>query len=328
VDLSGKLFKGQATVGLLLQYLWYSTPQFMNFVIPIATLVAVLGTIGGLTRSSELTVMRACGVSLYRAAVPLVVLALAWSVVLFALEERVMAPATRKAQALEDTIKGRPPRTMDVANSNWLAAGGGRLYYYVAYDPKRLELFGLSIFDVSRAPYRLNGHTYAAHATSLNEAGLWRADNGWAQRFPDGEPSTRESFQTRQLSLSPPSDFRSARVDPDVMSFGELRAYISKLGAGGFSVAEQKVSLQKKLAYPLVTLVVTLLGIPFAVMTGRRGALYGVGLAVALAISYHLLSAVFQAAGTAAVLPAALAAWAANITFLAGALYLTFTVRT
>jgi lipopolysaccharide export LptBFGC system permease protein LptF len=72
----------------------------------------------------------------------------------------------------------------------------------------------------------------------------------------------------------------------------------------------------------------TLLGVPFGVTTGRRGALYGIGLALVLAVGYWLLLTIFVAMGAAAVLPPPLAAWAANILFVAGAVYLMLTVRT
>ena len=66
VDKSERLFKGEASTAMLIEYFYHSTPQFIVHVAPMATLVAVLATIGGLTRTGELTVMRACGVSLYR----------------------------------------------------------------------------------------------------------------------------------------------------------------------------------------------------------------------------------------------------------------------
>jgi LPS export ABC transporter permease LptG/LPS export ABC transporter permease LptF len=328
VDMSEKLFKGQATSTMLAQYLWYMTPQFVSYMIPIATLVAVLGTIGGLTRSSELTVMRACGVSLYRAAMPLVALALVWSGVLFGLEERVLGQANRKAAALEDSIRGRPPHTVDIANRHWLAGKDGRLYYYLAYDGKRRELLGLHVFQPAASPFRLVAHAFAGQAAAINSTGAWRAEHGWVQEFPAPDRSVRQSFDARQLDLEAPEDFSTMQVAADQMTFGELKAYISRLGASGFSVAEQRVSLHGKIAYPLVTLVMTVLGVPFAVTTGRRGALYGIGLAILLAIAYWLISAMFLAAGNAAVLPAALAAWATNILFLAAAGYLVLTVRT
>ena len=75
IDLSDHLFKGTATVGMLFAYLWWATPQFLYYIIAIAVLLAALVTIGALTKSSELIVMRACGISLYRTAVPLLVAA-------------------------------------------------------------------------------------------------------------------------------------------------------------------------------------------------------------------------------------------------------------
>jgi lipopolysaccharide export LptBFGC system permease protein LptF len=72
----------------------------------------------------------------------------------------------------------------------------------------------------------------------------------------------------------------------------------------------------------------TLLAVPFGVTTGRRGAMYGIGLALILAAAYWLLNTFFTAVGHAALLPPALAAWAANLLFLALAAFATLTVRT
>ena len=76
IDWSDKLFKGQATAAQLAHFMWFATPQFVYYVVPISALVGTLVTIGLLTKSSELIVMRACGVSLYRTALPLLVFGL------------------------------------------------------------------------------------------------------------------------------------------------------------------------------------------------------------------------------------------------------------
>jgi LPS export ABC transporter permease LptG len=337
IDLSEKLFKGSATASMLARYLWLSTPQFAYYIIPVATLVAVLTTIGGLTRTAELIVMRAGGVSLYRTAAPLVVLALVASGFLFGLEEYVLAQSNRQAKALEDVIRDRPVHTVDVGNHNWFAGRDGRIYYYAVFDVRRQALFGLSIFDTVTGPYRLARHTYAGRATFLSatpghpESGTWRAADGWTQPFSasETERAMRSTFATRDLEGLPvPTDFASRQVDANEMTFGELKDYITRLSHSGFSVAEQRVSLQNKIAFPLVTLVMTLIGIPFGVTMGRRGALYGIGLAIGLASAYWLLMVLFLAAGAATVLPAGLAAWAANILFVATASVMLLTVRT
>ena len=62
-----------------------------------------------------------------------------------------------------------------------------------------------------------------------------------------------------------------------MMTYGELRDYIAQLRASGADVVPYMVALQRKVAFPFVTLIMTLLAVPFAVTTGRRGALYGIG---------------------------------------------------
>jgi len=152
--------------------------------------------------------------------------------------------------------------------------------------------------------------------------------NGWTQDFPTPTTSTRQVFDSQPLDLPEPEEFGTAQIDPATMTFGELLNHINRLDQSGFSLAEPRTDLHRKLAFPAVALVMTLLAVPFGVTTGRRGALYGVGLAILLAIAYFLLMAVFMAAGRASVLPPALAAWATNVFFVAAAAYLMLRVRT
>ena len=73
------------------------------------------------------------------------------------------------------------------------------------------------------------------------------------------------------------------------MTVAQLRRTVRELAATGANVVPQEVDLQRKLAFPFVTFVMTLLAVPFGVTTGRRGALYGIGLGIVLALSYWLL---------------------------------------
>jgi lipopolysaccharide export LptBFGC system permease protein LptF len=249
-----------------------------------------------------------------------------WSGGLFLLEERVLARANRKAEVLEDVIRDRGPRTVNVANKNWLAAEDGRIYYYAVFDPATSQLYALSVFDTTSPPYRLARHTYVSRA--LFEADGWRAETGWTQTFQSGAGAARQDFEDAPMAFAPLEDFQRAQVDAELMTFGEQRGYVQHLRASGYSVAKQEVELHKKLAFPFVTVVMTLLAVPFGMTTGRRGALYGIGLAIVLAFGYWMATTLFMAAGSAGILPAMLAAWATNIIFMTGALYLMLTVRT
>ena len=87
-------------------------------------------------------------------------------------------------------------------------------------------------------------------------------------------------------------------------------------------------ALQRKAAFPFVTFVMTLLAVPFGVTTGRRGALYGIGLGAVIALLYWLVMSVFIAVGKAGLLPPVLAAWTPNIIVTACAAYLMLTAKT
>jgi lipopolysaccharide export LptBFGC system permease protein LptF len=135
-------------------------------------------------------------------------------------------------------------------------------------------------------------------------------------------------FEQARLPLPAASYFRTEAPEPDRMTAAELRAYIDELKASGYAVLEYEVALHRKFAFPLVTLVMTLIAVPFAVTTGKRGALYGIGLGIALALVYWTAISVFAALGASGVLPPALAAWAPNLLFGATAAFLLLTVRT
>jgi len=327
IEMSEKVQKGNATMAMVAEYFYYATPTFVYFVVPLSTLVAVLSTFGGLTRTNELTVLRACGVSLYRTAVPLLLLALVWSGVLFVLEDRVLAQSQRRAAVLKDVIRDRPPRTFNLANRSWLMGKDGRIYYFAVYDARDRTLHQASVFETARNPFRLLSHTSATQMTFRD--GAWHATDGWVQTFAATGKVTRKAFVDQTIEMAEtPEDFGTEQIEATMMNYGELREYIDRLGASGFSIAEQEVELHRKLAFPFVTIVMTLIAVPFGVTTGRRGALYGIGLALALAVSYLVISHIFIAFGNASMLPPLLAAWATNLLFAAGALMLVFTVRT
>jgi LPS export ABC transporter permease LptF/LPS export ABC transporter permease LptG len=335
IDLSDKVFKGEATMLMLLSYLWWETPQFVYYILALAVLLAALVTIGLLTKNSELIVMRACGISLYRTAVPLLVFAVAASAALFGLEERVLATSNRRAEQLKHLIKGGSPQTFDVLNRKWIVGPEGQVFHYIYYDPNRRELNGLSVFEFDPGKLELVKRTFAsqarfdAAATRATGQPLWQAQGGWSRQFTaQADVATFSPFNNTTLTLESANYFVTEAPEPERMNFAQLRRYIDELRASGYHLLQHEVALQRKLAFPFVTLVMTLIAVPFAVTTGRRGAMYGIGVGIVLALVYWTMISVFAAFGAADVINPTLAAWAPNLLFGATAAYLLLTVRT
>jgi LPS export ABC transporter permease LptG/LPS export ABC transporter permease LptF len=325
IDRADKIFKGQASTGKVAVLLAYYTPQFIYYVIPIAALLSVLVTFGLLSRTSELSVMKACGISLYRIAAPLLLWSIAWSGVLFGLEQQVMARANRRADALDAEIRGRPPRTFNPLTRRWLIARDGAIYHYSYFDPSKLAIDNLAIYRPAKGAWQLDSQSFAQRA--IWGDGQWQAVNGWEQQFK-GSTAKWRAVPQRALPLEPPDYFETEQPLAEMMTVPQLKDFIDELSASGFNITPLSVELQKKIAFPFVTFVMTLLAVPFGMTTGKRGTLYGIGIGIVIALSYWIAVGAFAAVGKAGLLNPALAGWAPNVLAAGGAAYLLLTART
>lgn len=345
IDLADKLFGGRATGRMLLRYFYFATPQYVYYIIPMSALVATLVTIGVLTKNSELIVMRACGISLYRAALPLVLFAALFSGVLFEMQERVLAYSNREATRLNALIRGYPTEQFGVQNRQWIVVHSGDIYRYENFDPRVNQFNQLSMFHLDERAWKLDTLTYATHATLLKRTGadeqpvmMWVALNGWKREFTTAKHRNAErpvvtyaAFEERPISLEPPAYFKTEPVAADRadrMTYQELKAHIGQLRSSGYYVVPYLVQLQRKVAFPFVTLVMTLLAVPFAVTTGRSGAFYGIGVGLVLSLIYWTALSIFGALGAGGWMAPTLAAWAPNILFATAAACMLLTVRT
>ncbi|HUR35832.1 MAG TPA: LptF/LptG family permease [Vicinamibacterales bacterium] len=338
IDLVDKLFRGEATSAMLLRYFYFRTPQFVYYVIPMGVLVSTLVTVGLMTKNSELLVMRACGISLYRTAFPLLLFGVCASGALFMLQEQVLARANREADRLERIIRRWPPAT-SALNRRWVIGGGNEIYHYDLFDPGSNRFANLWVYRLDDNSWGLRSVTRAAEAAPRANAASgdrnWIGRHGWTREISRAGKVGAERtvvkyspFDEQPLPIEPPSYFKTDEPVAEMMTFTQLREYIVKLRASGANVVPQMVALQRKIAFPFVTIIMTILAVPFAVTTGRRGAMYGVGIGIVLAITYWITMSVSGALGAGGVLSPVLAAWAPNILFGAAAAYLVLTVRT
>jgi LPS export ABC transporter permease LptG len=291
--------------------------------------VATLVTIGLLTRNSELIVMRACGISLYRVALPMMFCAAVAGGLLFTLEETVLGPANREAESVRSIIRSGVPNT-EVAQRQWLAGDDNQIYNYTFADPRTKALLQVSLFQLSADRGRLEKRVFAERALPRGPASRdWTFERGWTRTFrQDGEADTFAGFDHTDVAMVPTSMFVADAPDARFMGYTQLTDYAERLKSGGLDVLALEVAAARKLSFPFVTLIMTLIAVPFAVLTGHRGAMAGIGVGIGLAITYWTTISICAAMGTAGTMPPLMAAWAPNAIFGAGAAYLLLSVRT
>jgi LPS export ABC transporter permease LptG len=325
---------------LVLSYFPYFAPGVLYVVLPISCLVGAVVTFTLLTRSGELTAVKASGISMRRVVVPVTVVTLILCALLFLVMDRIAPVTNQKAQAIKDRILGNAPRTYGMpATGRWSFGPqqGRRLYHYQLLDQDHGEFQGLSVFTLDREAPRVLDHRFCERARWVE--GKWELEGGWYRTFPADGSIGGVTFERNEgivsLELDPPDNFISKELSltsigdlPEQMSLKELRSQILTLDDSGYDTTQLRVAFHGKLAQALSPLVMVLIGLPFAFKVGKRGSLYGIGVALLLVLVYWAVFAMFNALGLETLLEPWIAAWGPNVLFgLLGA-YLMLYVRT
>jgi LPS export ABC transporter permease LptG len=329
-ELLGDILKNHVSPWVVGEYLLNVTPFFLYNTAQYGVLLSVLITLGLMQRSNEVTAMKATGISIYRIIVPVLVAAIMVSVGLF-LSDQLYLPHTNKRQdALLNKIKGRPPQTYLNPSRKWIFGQNSTIYYYQFFDSDRNQFGDLSVFQFQPNTFQLVNRIYANRAQWDGSLKRWVCAEGWERSF---QGLAINEYRTYDVSTfgsvnEPPEYFKKEVKQSLEMNYEQLRRYIHDLQQSGFEVVKLKVQLQKKIAFPIVTFVMGVLAIPFALSAGKRGAVAGVATAIGIAVVYTVVSGLFEAMGNISSLPPVLAAWSPDVIFALVGGYLVLKVPT
>jgi LPS export ABC transporter permease LptG/LPS export ABC transporter permease LptF len=323
-----------------LQYLLNFVPSVLYQITPLAVLLTVLVMFGLMQKSNEITAMKATGVSIYRTVIPILIIACTLAAGLFVLDQWYLPYANKRVETLRNMIKGKPAQTYLRPDRKWIfgesrkrsdgTVENRKIYYYEAFDPDRNTFGSISVFELNPHSFQMVKRVYAARARWAEHLSKWTFENGWQRSWTNApgadlqEDLRKEDLRKFDVSTfaelnEPPTYFKKEVLQSSEMNYDELRRYIYDLQQGGFDVVRLRVQLQKKIAFPLITLVMAVLAVPFALSGGRRGALSGVVVALIIGVTYVLTSSLFEAMGNVSQLPPLIAAWSPDLIFgLAG----------
>jgi len=268
---------------------------------PLGVLVATLVCFGILAKHHELTAFKACGVSLYRLAAPILAVSFLLSGLLFSLDYYYLPETNRKQDAIRDEIKGRPVSTYLRPDRQWTAGQGDRIFYHLYFDSANKVLAGINLYDFDPKTSQLRRHISAERARWDDTRSVWVFENGWVRGIEDARvPVYYETFTTRSFPdlHEDPAYFMKEDRQHQQMNWEELRAYILDLTQSGFDTIRLQVQLHKKLAFPLMAPIIILLAVPCSIMAGTRGAA-STAAAIRSGPSAAVTSAVTRAPGRA-----------------------------
>jgi lipopolysaccharide export system permease protein len=293
--------------------LW--VPGHAYELLPIAVLIGTLYVLAHLSSNSEYTVMRAAGLSPGRAGAMLARVGLVFVVGTFAIGEWI-------APACEEFAQQVRMRSMQSLIGGQLRSGlwfkDERSFINVREAREASHLGGVRIYDFDAA-YRLREVTHAERADYAGK-GAWRLYGVKRTLFGAAGPTTARQAEAEWRSALSPDLINVLIVVPERMSAWKLYKYLQHLAGNKQKTERYEIALWKKLFYPLATLVMMALALPFAYMHARSGMVgIKVFLGILLGIVFHMLNSLFSHIGLLKEWPPLAAAAVPSFLFLATA---------
>ncbi|MGH9660703.1 MAG: LptF/LptG family permease, partial [Bryobacteraceae bacterium] len=328
-ELIGDVVRNRIPMSKVLTFLFFLSPKLIYDTLPLSVLAAVLVTFAVLTKHNEITAFKALGVSLYRLAAPVLVASVVLSAALFAFDYYWLPQANRRQDAIRDEIKGRPVQTYLRPDRKWIFGLGSRIYYYRHFDKAENVMVGVNVYELEPGTFRLTRQISAERAQWQPSLGKWIFQDGWRREINGNARDRFEQFQATTFSelTEPPSYFLKEVLQDKQMNFHDLSDYIGDLQRSGFDTVRLRVQFHKKFSVPLFALIMAMISVPFAFLVGNRGAMAGIGVSLAIAITYLAVGQLFEQIGNVNHLPPAVAAWSPDAVFCLGGTYLLLKMR-
>ncbi len=330
-ELLSDIIHNNIAMSKVFAYLFFLAPMLIYKMLPISVLVAVLVTFGVMTKHNEVTAFKACGVSLYRLAVPVLAISGVFSVGLFAFDHFYLPETNRKQDALHNEIKGKPVQTYLHPDRPWIFGKGARIWYYQYSQINTMGdmMGGVHVYLLDPKTFDLRREIYGERTEWQPPLHTWIFENGWVRQVRSDEQgaSSKPTFERFQVKAFPeldesPEYFMKKMEQGMQMNFQQLDAYIRDLQQSGFDTVRLRVQLYDKFSIPLFALIMAMISVPFAFLVGNRGAMAGIGVSIAIAMAYWGIGKLFEQIGNANQLPPSVAAWSPDALFALAGVYL------
>lgn len=302
------------SISRLIRYLQLKLPQIMVQIAPIGILLAVLVAFGLMNKHNEILALKSGGVSvlfLMRAALAIAVFL---SITLFLLSEVVVPITISKANKIWFSEVKKKPVLATRQKNIWIK--GHRAIYYIKYfNPQNQSVSGVTLNYFDRA-FKLSKRIDAT--SGVYQKGKWVFSDIMEQVLDKESETYVVSIypqQTIKLDVLP-EDLKRVFTKSEEMNVAELFSYIREVESEGYDATTFRVDLHARFAFPVLTVIVCIIGIGIAVKRkGREGLSVSIAYGAVMVFLYWVLHSFCLSLGYGGLLPPIVAAWISNIIF-------------
>ncbi|MEK6777480.1 MAG: LPS export ABC transporter permease LptG [bacterium] len=317
----------KAAPSLVATFILLKLPGIFYEVLPVVVLLATLFTLGFLSKNNEITALRSCGTGLAVILLPVFSVVLLLVFLSIADGEWLVPYANQRSTYLDDVaLKKRAPILALRKNRIWFHTGENTFCNILKVDPEKKVLNNITLY-VFNKDFDLITRMDADQVSW--DGRRWTTSDATEWTFTgSGVIEQERHFQGPFPLTVSLEDMIHVEKLPVAMGYAELRDYIRILKRNGYPAAFYEVDLYAKTAYPIISLIMVLLGVPFALQINRSGGVgISIGLSLGIGFIYWVTFAVGLSFGHAGFLPPLLAAWMVNALFGVGGFYWTNRLR-
>ncbi|OFZ68229.1 MAG: LPS export ABC transporter permease LptG [Betaproteobacteria bacterium RBG_16_56_24] len=286
--------QGQYHLGYVLLFVLLTVPGHIYELFPVVALVGTIFALVQMAASSELTVYRASGASLWQMIVALVKIALPLMLLGFICGELLAPPSERMAQQLRLKAQNAQVSLKEFRSGVWVK--DERSFVNVKNVMPDTSLLNVDIYRFDET-YHLQTITNAKRANFI-EQGRWQLEDVLETRFSkEGANIDAQPRQEWRSALSP-DIFSVLLVVPEQMSAWNLYQYTAHLRDNRQKSGRYEIAMWEKLVYPFALLVMMILALPFASYHRRAGGVSAmIFLGIVLGLVYHFVGRLFASLG-------------------------------
>ncbi|HEX5338984.1 MAG TPA: LPS export ABC transporter permease LptG [Gallionella sp.] len=286
--------QGQYSLGYVLLFVALTIPGHIYELFPVAVLVGTIFALVQMAASSELTVYRASGASLwqmvgalFRIAIPLVILS-------FVCGELLAPPSERMAQKLRLKAQGAQVSLQEFRSGVWVK--DEHSFVNVKNVMPDTSLLNIDIYRFDET-YHLQAITHAQRASFVEE-GRWQLEGVLETKFSKQGTSVDTQAQQEWRSVLNPDILSVLLVVPEQMSAWNLYQYTAHLRDNHQKTARYEIAMWNKLVYPFAVLVMMVLALPFAGYQRRAGGISAkIFTGIVLGLVFHFIGRLFASLG-------------------------------
>ena len=324
-----EILKQKTDLLLLAKYYLNFLPLIFVQVSAFACLLGCLYTLGVLNRNNEIIAMRSAGQSIFQITRTVIIFSFLVSLLIFFVNDKIVPLSEAAKQDLKIRMaeeSKRPKAEKEITNLSVLGLQN-RLFFINRFIPAENKMLGITILEEDE---NVSVHKKITASKGIYKDAKWHFFECIISFFDETGRFSRqpEYFYEKVMDIEEsPRDFLRQMQNPELMSVAQLRDYISKLSLSGAKsvINSLRVDLYQRFFMPLVSVVIVIVGIPFALIMRRKATgLASLGIAIMVGFLYYVVNAVALAFGKAGVFPPLLAASLSHIIFLILGLWLIY----